>query len=119
MLPLISHFRINGVKLSFFLSVFHNLVSFHGVSAVIELQEELEEFAVAVLGILRLGKRVDHVTSDFPDRRIVVVRRITGGCLFLLTLLFNYLCLLEELWWGSVHRAHASPHHHVVHHPRL
>ena len=83
LLPLISHISVNAAELSFLLCVLYNLVSFHGISTVVELQKELEEFAVAVLGVLRLGKRVDHVTGDFPDGRIVAVRRIGGSCLCL------------------------------------
>ena len=119
LLPLVSHFRINAAKFGFLLSIFHDLITLHCVGAVVELEEELEEFAVAVLGILGLGKRVDHVASDFANGCIITT--LFGWSLRLLcsAFLFNNLSLLKELGWGSVHRAHYSSHHHVVHQPGL
>ena len=53
-LPLISHLSVNIAKLCLLLSILDKRISFHRISPMVELKEELEEFTVPMLRVLGL-----------------------------------------------------------------
>ena len=65
---------------------------------MIELEEELEEFGVAVLGILRVLQRIHYVACHLSNG-LILLSCLLGFCLRLgsLLLILDVLSLLKQL----------------------
>lgn len=107
--------RVNLAELLDLLGVLHQLLVFDGISAVVKLVQELEEFGIAMLGVRRVGEDIHHVSSDIPDRLLAL-----GFLLLRFSLFLDVSCLLDQLrrWLEDRASHRTSTHHHWVH-PRL
>lgn len=118
LLPFIAHICVDVPELGNFILVLDKLVVLHFVRSVVQLEEELKEFAVAMFWVLRLRQRVHHVPSHFSDCSFFTICVLSLlRSLFLNALLLNLLSLLEKLGrWLEHWSTHWASHHaHLVH----
>lgn len=108
----LSAFRVNLAELLDLLGVLHQLLVFDGISTVVKLVQELEEFRIAMLGVRRVGKDIHHVSGDVPDRLLALSFLLLSFSLFL-----DVSCLLDQLrrWLEDRAGHRTSAHHHRVH----